>query len=142
MLPWLVQLAAIWFIMVCAPAPYSTDLRTAIVYQRLVLQRSVSVVAHQNNVSVRTVQRYVQRYRQFDTVLPDWDIRNCNPGRNNSVTRVDVLLVVGILLEDPTLYLDELQDELIARGGQRLPITTIHRWLRRIGITRQRLWRV
>ena len=135
------------FILFCwrlahAPPPYSTDLRNAIVYQRLFLGDSASVVASRNNVSVRSVQRFVARYQRYGHVLPDWDIYDCNPGRNETVTRVDALLLIDILLENCTLYLDELQSEIQRRGGQHLSISTISRWIRRLGLSRQRLWRV
>lgn len=142
MLLWLALILALSFGTAFAPAPYSNDLRTAIVFQRLVLRRPATVVAAENNVSVRSVQRYIRRYRRLHTLLPDWDVRDCNAGRNPTITRMDLLLLVRILLDEPTLYLDELQDRLVESGGQRLSIYIIHRWLRRIGITRQRLWRV
>lgn len=49
-------------------------------------------------------------------------------------------MLVEIVLENPTLYLDEIQDELWVRAGTNASIPTIHRWLGRIGITRQRLF--
>ena len=135
-------LLAVLYSICIAPRPYNNDLRNAIVYQRLFLNASVSLVADRNGVSTRTVQRYVKRYVTHGSTLPDADLLGENRGRNATTTRYDLSLMVNIVLNEPTLYLDEIQDELVANGGNNLSVTTIHRWLRRIGFSRQRLYQV
>lgn len=125
-----------------APAPYSTDLRSAIVYQRLILQQPAITVANNNGVSIRTVQRYVDRYRRYQTVLPDRYVFGETRGRIATFTRYDVSILAHILVDDCTLYLDELQRELVARGGSNVSVSTINRWLSIMGYSRQRIFQV
>ena len=141
MLSWLLTLLCC--VNICyAPAPYSNDLRTAVVYKRLVLNISASIVASINRISVRSVQRYVERFIELDSVLPDPQLFDDTRGRNATVTRQDLSLLIQIVIEDSTLYLDEIRDELINRGGAAVHTSQIHRWLIRLGYTRQRLFRV
>ena len=128
------------FCFVKAPAPYGNDLRVAVIYQRFLLGQSVKDVAYQNQISTRTVIRYCQRYQEFESILPDPQLFGETRGRNATITRHELDEIVNIVMEEPTLYLDEIQRILYHRLGSNLTVNMIHRWLRRVGITRQRLF--
>lgn len=130
----------VWFIVAFGPAAYSNDLRVSVVYQRLVLGLNSDVVASINNISSRSVERYVERYRDHRSILPNNELFGETRGRNASITSYDLAILVEIVLDDPTLYLDEIQRELWIRAGTNASIGVISRWLDRIGITRQRVF--
>ena len=121
---------------------YDNDLRSVIVYQRLVLNIDAAIVAQINNVSIRSVQRYVERFENYNTIVPDASLHGETRGRRGLITPYDSSVVVEIITDDPTLFLDEIRSELIARGGSNLTIPTLDRWLRGAGYTRQRLFQV
>ena len=50
-----------------------------------------------------------------------------------------VELILDIVQEDCTQYIDEIQVLLCIRGGSLLSRSQVHFWLRRLGFTRQRL---
>ena len=121
---------------------YHNDLRNAVVFQRIILRLPVGIVANQNGISIRTVQRYVERYAHFGTIAPDADIFGETRGRNITLVANDVSTLIHVVLDVPTLYLDEIQEELVERGARNMSIQSVHVWLNSLGFTRQRLYRV
>src|ERR1700735_1422237 len=58
---------------------------------------------------------------------------SCFPcGQPCTLTNTDLNLIKSLLSQDPTLYLDELQDELLMHRGVSISIPTLLRSLRRI----------
>ena len=124
------------------PGPYDEDLRIAVLIQVQCNGWSYTRVGNNNGIDVSTVSRWMRRYRETQSILPDVDLFGETRGRNCRVTRYDVLTIVQILLEDCTLYQDEVAEELIARDGSQIDRSTVSRWLKRIGHSRQRLYHV
>ena len=111
---------------------YSDDLRWRIVQMKAV-NASDSDIAAQFMVSKRTVQRYVERYAVTGTVAP-FQQRN---GPLSMLSSSHDLLMQSIL-DRPTLYLHEMQQELEAQGVSP-SLSTISRYLSKMGITRKRV---
>ena len=111
---------------------YSDDLRWRIVQMKAV-NASDSDIAAQFMVSKRTVQRYVERFAVTGTVAP-FQRRN---GPLSMLSSSHDLLMQSIL-DRPTLYLHEMQQELEAQGVSP-SLSTISRYLSKMGITRKRV---
>ncbi|KAF5317766.1 hypothetical protein D9619_012502 [Psilocybe cf. subviscida] len=60
-------------------------------------------------------------------------------GRTRFLHHDDINFVKSVLEQDPTLYLDELQDQLLARRGVSVSIPTLLRAIRRIHFSRKSL---
>ena len=125
-----------------APRALSNDLRATIVYQRLVLNISVGEIAAVNGVHVASVYRVLNRYETYGSILPDYELFGETRGRHRRITQTDFALIIDIVNNDVTRYIDEIQTILYLRGGSRLSQPRIHYWLRRLGYTRQRLFHV
>ena len=54
----------------------------------------------------------------------------------------DELLLIGLILEDPSLYLSELQHRLEQVAGVQVSASTVCRVLRRNGLTRKKIQQV
>ena len=121
--------------------PYSTDIQLRVVYQRIGMSRTFPEIAKNLNIAVSTAYRI---YRQFevsgdiaaptDASKPRPDLRVLNEHSE--------LIVVGLILENPTLYLHELcqtiQDVTSLSASQ----STICRLLHRYGFTRKKVKQV
>ena len=143
MVVWLTLLWLSFFSVPCScPEPYDDDLRIVVLLQIQCYHWSSREVADANSISLRTVQRWMRRYRETRSILPDMYLFGETRGRNRTVTRYDVQTIVQIVREDCTLYQDEIADELRARGGSEIDRSTVSRWLSRIGHSRQRLYHV
>ena len=138
------QIAFIWWTLCLiaglCPRAYHNDLRTSAVYQYNALGRSSREIAETNGPSQRTVQRWLSRYERYGTVLPDPALFGEFRGRPRTISPHDFNLIVDIITEDCTRYIDEIQVLLYFRGGSWLSISTVQRWIRRLGFTRQRLF--
>eukprot|EP01084_Bolivina_argentea_P221002 374426_1 len=138
----LISLLLAFFSVVNSPRAKHNDLRLAVVWQRVVLNRPRNwIVEHTPNVASRTVSRWVRRFREYQSVLPDWELFPDNRGRNSIVTLNDIAIIIEELWTDPTLYRDEIRNRLIARGGSTVSVGTIKYWMKILGITRKKLWR-
>ena len=106
---------------------YLDDLRWRIVQMKAV-NASDSDIAAQFMVSKRTVQRYVERFAVTGTVAPFQ--------RRNGMLSSSHDLLMQSILDRPTLYLHEMQQELEAQGVSP-SLSTISRYLSKMGITRK-----
>ena len=119
--------------------PYDEDARLAAVHQRIVLTRSANQVARDNGFgSARTVQRLVERWRNYHSVLNDRVLFGRQQGRPLSYTPHDVHIILNALRRNPELQQHEIRQVLIDQGGPPLSIPTISRILNRAGWSRQR----
>ncbi|CAD6951500.1 unnamed protein product, partial [Tilletia caries] len=101
---------------------------------RLVLdgQATVKYLAKQGILSASTFYRYLQDPR------PN---RN-SPGRPRLLHHTAIQFLQELILRHPDLYLDEIGDILHQTVGTRVSISTVHRSLKRAGITLKRAHRI
>ena len=94
-------------------APYSDDIRWRIVWQRTALELPFSQVAQNLNISVGTAFNIFKLFQSTGGISPT------RPNRQEMKVLSDreELLVLGFILENPALYLNEVQQKLFDTTG-------------------------
>eukprot|EP00732_Lithocolla_globosa_P001273 Lithocolla_globosa_v1_NODE_605_length_3613_cov_11.564362.p2 type:complete len:303 gc:universal NODE_605_length_3613_cov_11.564362:2613-3521(+) len=115
-----------------SPTPY--HLRWAVVYQRYVLDEPFTSIVRSLNIPDQTARDIVKLYDEEDDV----EYRS-NAGRLRLVGPVGMNNLTRILLECPTVVLDELQEALLRVTGNFVSISTICRCVHRLGFTRKKI---
>ena len=117
---------------------YSEDLRWRIIYHVHALGRSCSETACCLCVDASTVRRTVALFDQTGKVAkrkyPD-----THGGHLRKLTDVDKLLVLEIAIERPGIYLREIRQFLLEETGTEVDVSTICRFLKESGFTRQKM---
>jgi len=120
------------------PLPYPTDLRWRIVWLALVHHASPTDIAKLLNVCSRTVERYVELFNSTGDVVP----RSRRNGPCRLLGQYEQLILLRMIMENPGIYLSEIQEELCDKFGVEVSAPTICRTLRFMGCTRQRIQRI
>ena len=94
------------------------------------------------NISIRSVHRYIRRWIETKTILSKAESSGFETGRPATVSADDLIQMLDLLHQDPTLYIDEMADELSALRGRQITAAIIKYWLKKLGMTRKKLWRV
>ena len=110
---------------------YSQDLRWRAVFSGL----SYEEVGKLLYMSSRSVRRYTEKYFTTGTVEP----ANQRHGPTPLLTDFEQLTVLQLLLDNPSMFLDEIQRELYDVTGTVVHVSTICRTVHRLGMTRQKL---
>ena len=108
---------------------YANDLRWRIVYQRIGMDLPFERIARNLNVSISTAYRINTRYQSLQRRRPD-------------LRRLDdrsQLFVVGLVLANPSLYLNELCHKVYEVYGVNVSPSTICRTLMSYQITRKKV---
>lgn len=90
------------------------------------------------NVSERTVWRYISLFQSTG----DIQVRKRTNGPKSLMGDFEQLVLLRIVLENPGIYLHELQIELFHKFGVPVSVPTICRTLKSMGVTRQAMHRV
>ena len=96
-------------------------------------------IAQNLNVAVSTVHRIYRLFEESGTVDP------LSPRKRLDCRRLDLrseLYVVGVILENPSMYLGELCVEIMHVFGIEISPSTVCRTLRRYGLTRKKIRQV
>ncbi len=120
------------------PRSYSDDLRWRAVWQRRLLNKSVETVARDLYIALRSVERWVNLFDTTGNVSPK-ESRHRPPRKLSEFEEVTVLQT---LLTNPGIYLHEVQSELLDITGTWIDCSTICRYARRWGMSRQKMTRV
>ena len=115
--------------------PYSTDLRWRAVWLHVFKEMTFEEVGDLLFMSSRSVRRYVNAFYTSGNVDPAQHRHGPLPILN----QFEQLTVLQSLLDDPSMFLDELQQELANITGTLVHISTICRTIHRLGMTRQKL---
>ena len=118
---------------------YSNDLRWPIVYQKKTMNLPLVKIAQNLNVAVSKVHRIYRLFEGSGTVDP------LSPRKRLDCRRLDLrseLYVVGVILENPSMYLGELCIEIMHVFGIEISPSTACRTLRRYGLTRKKIRQV
>ena len=116
------------------PKKYSEDLRWRIVWQHLLQGKSTKIVAQDMYVSTRSVERYVQLFRQTG------DVQKHGPSRK--LNEFEEITLLQTLLDAPGIYPREVQEEMYDVLGTWVHCSTICRTAKALGLTQQKMKQV
>ena len=103
------------------PTPFSLDLRWRVVWLHLSTNYAPARIAQLMSVSERTVWRYISLFNHTGDVQPQ-KRRN---GPRLLMGDFEQITLLRLILENPGIYLDELQDRLLAIFGVLVSVPTI-----------------
>ena len=104
---------------------YSSDMRWRMVYQHDVLGLSCREVARNLNVDASTVSRVTSRFEQTGGV----DVKS-RQGAPRKLTAMDEFLIMENILNQPSMYLYELQSDIRRVTSTDVDVSTICRFLK------------
>ena len=117
------------------PNSYSVDLRWRVVWLNLVQRASTSKISRLLCLSQRTVQRYLALFHRTGDVKPR--VRKNGPAK--LLGEVEQVILLRLIIQNPGIYLHEIQLKLQLAFGVRVGAATICRTLKFMGCTRQRM---
>ena len=119
-------------------APYSTDLRYRIVWQKIGLEMTYREIAKNLNVSVGSAHNVFKRFKETGEVEPT------KPNREQTrvLDEYEMQVVIGLLFEHPSLYLRELCSKLEEETGITVSTSTMCRIVHSHGFSRKRIQQV
>ena len=101
---------------------YHDDLKWRMVYQREALRLPYTIIAKNLGVDTTTVWRTVQRFKKTGSVSKKQYTRDNLPRKVNEMIK---LVVLHIVLENPGIYLREIQSKVEHLTGSDLSLSTI-----------------
>ena len=104
------------------PVPYSEDLRWRVVWLYLTKGLSYKEISDLLFISEKSVERYIKQYLNTNSVTPT----EYKHGQDKLLTDFEQLTVLQLLLVNPSMYLQELCDELEEATGKRVHPSTIY----------------
>ncbi len=116
---------------------YSSDLRWRMVYQRIAMELPLEDIARKLNVAVSTVHRTYELFETTGKVEPQpcekprYDLRALDPSSE--------LYIIGLVLENPSMYLDEVCVIIRDVFALQVSASTVCRLLHSHGITRKKI---
>ena len=117
------------------PVPLSSDLRWRIVWLHHHKEYSNQDIADLLYIHVTTVRRIITQFDTYGDVAP----ASYKHDPNRMLGQQDEDTIIELLMDNPAMYLDELQQELHQSTGTWTSISTIFRTIRRLGFTRKML---
>jgi transposase len=119
-------------------APYASDLRYRIVWQRYGMDLQYRAIARNLSISLGTAYNICKRFEITGEVTPKLSCRT----NTRILSSHDELIVIGILLNDPSQYLAEVCELISTMLGICISPSTVCRVLQRNGLTRKRIQQV
>lgn len=116
---------------------YAIDLRWRIIYQRLAQELPYQTIARNLNIATSTVHRLCALFDATGDVQPS----NNRPDMKKLDTHTQ-LYIVGLILDNPSLYLAEVCQHIHEVLGVCISPPTICRLLKAFGITRKKIRQV
>ena len=115
---------------------YSSDLKWRMVYQKYSLGLSNAEIARRLNVDRSTVSRAVQLFEETGTVC---SIQGYHENICKKLSTYDELTIIEAIVNQPSLYLHELQHKVLITTGNNLSIPTICKYLQKQNFSRNKL---
>ena len=110
----------------------SRDLRERIPYLRFVEHFTVKEIVRILRIKKTVVYNTLANYQSFGVVHnPNAFTQHCR-GHRRKLDSTDIRLIKSLLKQNPCLYLDELQEELLTRRNATVSVPTLFRTLRRL----------
>ncbi|KAH7074323.1 hypothetical protein BKA62DRAFT_628588 [Auriculariales sp. MPI-PUGE-AT-0066] len=113
----------------------SLQVRRIILHQAHVLHWSSSKISMATDISLRTVQRVLFRWNIMSEVIQNPRLE----GNPKKLSNEQLQFVIGLLRHTPDLYLDEIKEELWQRHGIGVSLSTLHKELKELELTRKLL---
>ena len=120
------------------PNPYSMDLRWRVVWLSITYHYSSTQIAQFFNLSERTVRRYIATFQQTGDV----EVKQHQHGPPKLLGEFEQLTLLQIILQNPGIYLQEVQTKLPNTFGVQVSVSNICKTLKYMGCTRQTLCHV
>jgi len=118
---------------------YAEDLRWRMVWQREGLGLTLKQISSNLNVDKSTVQRVTSLFRESGTVSKKTYPRGDHVKPNKKLSRPVQLYVLHHVLQNPSIYLWELQMELRTSLHLEISLTALSHFLKENNFTRQKL---
>ena len=115
-------------------APYGSDLRWRIIYQRIAQGLSFPKIARNLNIAVGTAYNIFKIFQQTGGVN-----HKQQPRHERKLDNHHELYIIGLVLNDPTLWLSELVDKVQEISGTVVSVSTLCRLLASHGFTRKKI---
>jgi transposase len=115
----------------------SRDLKGRIPYLRYVEGFKVKEIERILGIKKSMIYQTLNYHRNFGVTYNPMAFSNFPRGRLRILSSGDLDLVKSLLGQEPTMYLDELQDELFIRRGVVVSVPTLLRSLRRLHFSRK-----
>jgi transposase len=115
---------------------YSVDVRWRVVYQRIGMALPFYKIAKNLSIATSTAHRLFQKFASSGDVRAVQ--RSCRP-ELRALDEHSELIIIGLILESPTLYLDEVVQEVKEITSLTVSPPTICRLFKRYGFTRKRV---
>ena len=124
----------------CRKKAYSVDIRWRIVYQRIATNLPFASIAKNLNIAVSTAYRTYLLFERTGSVDP----LDRSSGREElrKLDRSSELYIVGLVLENPSIYLHEVCQEVKQCFDIAVSPATICKLLKRYGVTRKKIRQV
>ena len=116
-------------------APYSSDLSWHVVWQRIGMELAFREIATNLCPSLGTVYNHFKRFQMTGEVAPTVSNRDST----RKLSQHDELIIVGLLLDDPSLYMSEVCQKISMLAGIDVSPATICRVIHRNGFTRKKI---
>ena len=120
------------------PKGYSEDLRWRIVFQVCLQGKTIEQVARDMYVSHSSVERFVHLFHTTGDVTS----LQQKHGPSRKLSEIEELTVLQSFLNNPGIYLSEVQADLFDITGTWVDISTICRTATRLGLTHQKMKKV
>ena len=119
-------------------APYFKDLRWRIIWQRFGMELSLRKVAENLNISLGTAFNVCKLFENTGSV------NNCTPTYKNSRSLNDEqeLWIMGLLVDNPSLYLGEICQKVHHAFNIEVSASTICRLIHKHGFTRKKIQQI
>lgn len=109
--------------------------------RQFLLGLDTSIISVFENVSERSVERYIQRWYDTATLLSQSELQGDQRGRPAIVTADDLHNVCVLWSDDPTLFVYEVADIISTLKGTFVSRQCLSYWIKKLGITRKKLWK-
>ncbi len=117
---------------------YSVDLRHRMIWQRFAMEEQFRSIAKNLGVSVGTVYNVCKVFEQTGCV----DASKPDRLNTRALSPYNEQIIIGLLLENPCLYLGEICQKIEHIAGVKVSTSTVCRIIQRHGFTRKRVQQV
>lgn len=115
----------------------SRDVKDRIPYLRYVEGFNIKEIGRILGVKKSMVYQTLKYHLNYGVTYNPTAFSTLSRGRPRILTNDDLSLVRSLLSQNPSIYLDELQDELLQRRGASISVPTLLRSLRRLHFSRK-----
>ena len=124
-----------WQVSSIMPVHYSTDLRWRAVWLKTLRNMSFRDVGEQLFLSEKSVRRYVEQFYTTGHVDPTKQ----KHGPQLLLNDFEQILLIQLLIDNPSMYLNEIQTKLFNATGTDVHESTLCRTIHHLGFTRKKI---